>query len=329
MKMPTISNPIERFEKEYQSYHSITPGRRADQLRALDSLTRFAGASSPTEVEPEDYIGWLGFLADSELAPSTVKEYGMCARPFYGWAFDARLYSAENLMRIREAAFPKAPPRLPRPYSGKEIKRIWPALVKAHPLDDGRWLKRWRKGTSKFKRIEAHANHLQLRAVIRIALDCGLRRQEIYDLALDDMHYDNAFIVVREGKGEKFREVPYTQAARAAVREWLEFRLELRPTHDRPWLALTRIGPEGVWLRPMHFRRFAIYLGDLGDWQLHRLRHTCATNWLRAGMDIEVLCELLGHSNLSQTKQYVELVRVDVQKQVERYEGDFEAQVAA
>lgn len=325
----TVADPIDRFEREYQSYHSLSQGRRDDQLRALRSLARFAAVDSPVEVTPENYVGWLGFLADSELEPSTVKKYGMCARPFYSWAFGVGLYSAEDLMRVREAEFPKTPPRQPRPYSSKEIKRIWAALDKAHPLDDGRWLKRWRKGTSKFKRIEAHANHLQLAAVIRIALDCGLRRQEIYDLSLDDMHYDNAFIVVREGKGDKFREVPFTKAARAAVRAWIEFRTELAPAHDRPWLSLTRIGPEGVWLRAMHFRRWAIYLGDLGDWQLHRLRHTCATSWLRAGMDIEVLCELLGHSNLAQTKQYVELVRVDVQKQVERFEQEFEAQVAA
>lgn len=329
--MTIADDPVARFEREYQAYHSISKGRRSDQLRALDSLTRHAGVASPIDVEPDHYVSWLGFLADSELAPSTVKKYGMCVRPFFGWGFTVRLYSAENLMRIREAAFPKAPPRKPRPYSAKEIKRIWPILAERYPLEpeDGTYLKRWRRGTSQYKRIEHHAQHLQLRAVIRLALDCGLRRQEIYDLDMDDMHYDNEFVVVREGKEGKFREVPYTSAARAAVRAWIEFRHELAPKHDQPWLSLTRIGPAGVWLRPMNFRRFALYLGDLGDWQLHRLRHTCATNWLRAGMDIEVLSEMLGHSNLTQTREYVELVGVDVQKQVEQHEKRFEAQVAA
>jgi site-specific recombinase XerD len=330
MKM-TTSDPIERFEAGYQSYHDLSKGRRSDQLRALDSLTRFAQVESPLAVEPEHYVGWLAFLVGNELAASTVKKYGMCVRPFFSWAFGVQLYSAEDLMRIREADFPKGPPRVPRPYSAKELKRLWPALAKAHPLDDGTYLKRWRKGTSQYKRIEHHAQRLQLTCVIRLALDGGLRRQEIFDLSLDDMHYDNEFIVVREGKEGKFREVPYTTAGRMATREWFEFRSELRPKHDRPWLSLTRIGPEGVWLRPMHFRRFAVYLGDLGapPWHLHRLRHTCATNWLRAGMDIEVLSKMLGHSSLTQTKEYVELVGVDVQRQVTQYEGAFESQVAA
>src|SRR4051794_18494782 len=125
MRMNT-SNPIERFEQGYQSYHDLSKDRRSDQLRALDSLTRFAQVESPLEVEPEHYVGWLAFLAGNELAASTVKKYGMCVRPFYSWAFTVRLYSAETLMRIREADSPKAPPRKPRPYSPKEIKRIWP-----------------------------------------------------------------------------------------------------------------------------------------------------------------------------------------------------------
>lgn len=326
---PTISDPMERFVREYQGYNKISPGRRADQTRALESLIGFAQVADPTQVTPEQYGEWLAFLVEAELEPSTVKKYSMCVRPFYKFAFRVKLYSADDLLRIRETPLPEGPPRRPRPYGPKEIKRLWPALDKAHPLDDGRYLKRWRKGTSRYKRIEHHAQHLQLRALVRLALDCGLRRQELFDLGLDDMHYDNEFVVVREGKEGKFREVPHTTASRAAVRAWIEFRTELGPDHDRPWLSLTRIGPEGVWLRPMQFRRFSIYLGDLGNWQYHRLRHTCATNWLRAGMDIEVLSKMLGHSSISQTEEYVELVRVDVQRQVERFEGQFESQIAA
>lgn len=320
---------LERFKAEYQDYNNLSKSRRDDQARSLRSLTKFSGVIEPELVTPENYGQWLAFLNEN-MSPSTVKKYGMCARAFYGWAFGVNLYDAGNLLRIRETKFPPAPPRKPRPYSPKEIKLIWPALEKAFPYESkGKFIARWRRGTSKFKRIEEHANHLQLRVVIRLALDCGLRRQEIFDLSMDDMHYDNAFVVVREGKEGKFREVPYTKAARAAVREWFEFRAELRPTHDRWLLSLTKYGPAGVWLRPMSFRRFAIYLGDLGNWQLHRLRHTCATNWLRAGMDIEVLKELLGHSSIQQTMEYTELVKTDVAKQVAQHEDRFEAAVAA
>ena len=321
-------NALERFRREYQEYNSLSEGRRRDQERALKALCAFAGVEEPLEATPAHYRAWLQSL-DEVLSARTVRERGMRVRPFFGWAFDVGLYSAEDLMLIQRTPFPEAPKRMPRPYSPKEIKRLWPAIDKAHPLDDGRFLERWRRGTSGFKRIEHHANNLQLKALCRLALDCGLRRQELYDLGLDDMHYDNAYVVVREGKGGKFREVPFTRTARAAVREWIEFRTELSPDHDRPWLALTKIGPEGVWLRRMNFRRFSMYIHDAGaPWELHRLRHTCATEWLRAGMELETVSRLLGHANLSQTMDYAQLVPDDIQRAVEKNQERFERQVA-
>lgn len=322
-----MNDILTRFKVEYQDYHDITPARRRDQERAMRLLRAFAGVEL-LDCTPQHYKDWLRSLQEGELDPATVKKYGMLVRPFFGWAFDAELYPADSLLAIQRAKFPNTPKRVPRPYSKKEIKRLWPAIEKHYPLDlDGKWLARWRRGTSKYKRVEHHAQHLQLTAVCRIALDGGLRRQEIYDLTLDDMHYDNAYIVVREGKGGKYREVPYTKVAKAAVREWLEFRAEMGPKHDRPWLSLTRIGPVGVWLRPMLFPRFAMYVKDAGPWELHRLRHTCATNWLRAGMDLESVSKLLGHANISQTQCYAEIVKEDVQRQVERHEDAFAEQV--
>lgn len=320
---------IDRFKSEYQGYHSLSKERRRDQLRALTSLCTHAEVESPTEVTSDHYRKWLQWLLDEDdKSPTTVEKYGMLVRAFFGWGFDVKIVSAETLMEIKRVQFPAKPKARPKPYSSKEIRRIWPALDARYPKDE-RFLKRWRKGTSRYKRVEYYAQHLQLRTVIRLALDCGIRREEIYNLSIDDMHYDNEYIVVEEGKGEKPREVPHTKASRAAVRDWIEFRTELNPPHDDPWLSLTRIGPEGVWLRPMHFRRFGAYLQDLdGDWKLHRLRHTCATMWLRSGMDLETVQKLLGHSHISQTLGYAELVREDVHRSVAKNEEAFEALVA-
>jgi integrase/recombinase XerC len=64
---------------------------------------------------------------------------------------------------------------------------------------------------------------LQVDAIVALALHCGLRRAEIFQLKPDDLHYDNEYIVV-VGKGGKVREVPFTEAARTAVQRWLDFR---------------------------------------------------------------------------------------------------------
>ncbi len=37
----------------------------------------------------------------------------------------------------------------------------------------------------------------------------------------------------------------------------------------------------------------------------HMLRHTAATNWIRAGVDIDVVRALLGHVSLASTTVYL------------------------
>jgi site-specific recombinase XerD len=322
---------VDRFAAEYQAYNDLSDGRRRDQLRALTSLCHYAQVEDPTECTADHYRAWLVYLQQDEQKKAvTVEKYGKMVRAFFGWAYDARLYPADQLMDLRRVPYPQTPKALPRPYKSKEIKALWGELAKAHPLDDGKFLTRWRRGTSRYKKIANHAHQLQLTAIVRLALDCGLRREELFDLDIDDMHYDNAYVVVRNGKGNKPREVPYTKAARAAAKAWIEFRTELSPDHDRPWLSLTALGPDGVWLRPMNFRRFSMYLKNIGPkWTLHRLRHTCATMWLRSGMPIDKVSKLLGHASIQQTQVYTELINEDVQREVERNEDRFEEQVAA
>ena len=71
------------------------------------------------------------------------------------------------------------------------------------------------------------------------------------------------------------------------------------------------------------FERFAELLTTIGDWQLHRFRHTSATMWLRAGVKLELVSRYLGHARIQQTLAYAELIRDDIQVAVERNESRF------
>jgi integrase/recombinase XerD len=50
----------------------------------------------------------------------------------------------------------------------------------------------------------------------------------------------------------------------------------------------------------------------------HRLRHTCATDMVRAGMSLPALQKLMGHSQIQTTMLYVELVPQDVWREYAR-----------
>ena len=68
--------------------------------------------------------------------------------------------------------------------------------------------------------------------------------------------------------------------------------------HDSPWIVAVSNVREGDWRKPMGFERFAELLTTIGDWQLHRFRHTSATMWLRAGVKLELVSRYLGHARI-------------------------------
>jgi site-specific recombinase XerD len=324
-------NPLDRFAAEYQEFHEISAQRRKDQLKELRAFATFAG--KPIEqCTADDFSRYLGHLASlrPKLNPNTIAKKANMIRPFFRFGFQIGVISADTHMRVKEVPNPKESRKrgLPRPYNQRELRQLWADLDREFPEVEERWWRRWKKGTSRYPRIFLHVYRLQITAIIRLALDCGLRREEIFNLTIDDAHPDNAGVAVHEGKGGKDRQVPYTDEAREAVRAWLKVRRLFRPNHKRMWLSVmpNQPGGERMVRRPASFESFEKFLRKVGAYELHRLRHTCATNWVRSGMPIHIVKDLLGHEDIQQTLLYTKIIDDDLQKAVEQHQGAFEKQ---
>lgn len=315
---------LERFEHEYLEYHRISDGRRVEQIKTLTRLADSAG--KPIEnCDAADIRAFLAGEMNKGLAATTVQKKLRMIRPFFQWAFQTDLIDGTALMRIQSVPSPKIPAdaNRPKPYALAELRQFRAELDAAWPLVERKWWDRYERGASRYKRVASEVMRRQIEAIVALALHCGLRRAEIFAAEIDDIHPDNAYVVVRKGKGGRFREVPYTEAARETMRRWLALRASLDPGHDRPWIVAVANVADGVWLRPMGMDRFAELLTTVGDWRLHRFRHTCATTWLRAGMSLELVSRHLGHARITQTLSYAELVREDIQRAVEVNEAQF------
>ena len=106
-----------------------------------------------------------------------------------------------------------------------------------------------------------------------------------------------------------------------AIERWLRLRELSGPDHDRPWLSLHT---EAHYAKPMRHRQFEMLLRNIGTgWEYHRMRHTCGTELLRAGMPLESVSRLLGHARLQQTLAYAELLDEDVVNAALRAEHRF------
>lgn len=318
---------IERFEKEYIEYHGLSTKRAIEQVNVLRAFEVHAGKPI-IECGAVEFQAFLASLLSDEHVNTVLKKAGMI-RPYFGWAFDAGLINGDTLMAVQRVKNPRGSSKKtkPNPYSSKELRMLWETLDHKLPYVDEKFLARWRRGTSPWTRVRQHAMHLQLEAILRLALDCGLRQREIFKASIDDIHPDNEYVVVRFAKRESIREektrqAPHTKASRIAIDRWLAFRSQMKPTHDAVWLSLhgeRRAEP----MSPHRFEKLiATQIGP--SYGLHRCRHTCATLWLRSNVPLEKVQRLLGHASIAQTLCYADIVSDDIAAAMHSAEDIFE-----
>lgn len=145
------------------------------------------------------------------------------------------------------------------------------------------------------------------RAVVALLHATGLRVAEAAALDMDDVPLTarTGAVQVRAGKGThggRPRSVPLAADARAALRAWLDQRAHW-PGAGTPALWLTRRGGR-VSARSLRTIVDQTAAAAGIDACPHTLRHTAATRWIRAGVDLVTVAELLGHASLDTTRVY-------------------------
>lgn len=150
------------------------------------------------------------------------------------------------------------------------------------------------------------------RCIIVIFLTCALRVSELCHLDVSDIKENT--LKVRKGKGSKDHVVYLNNAAKLAVEQWLAVRKNYLPADhpDFPPLFLsqkhTRISVDAV---ERMITKTCLKANLSTEITPHKLRHTSATLMLQNGIDIRVISEVLGHSQLSTTQIYTHVVDSD------------------
>lgn len=310
-----MSELTERFMAQHFALNQISAVRQVEVRRVMARLEAFLGAD-PVTATDRSLVEWQTAMIEEGLSPSSCRTYLNIVIPFFRWAERCADYDRRMLDRVLEVHPPRGAERnaKPRPYSRAEIKQFWLDLDSKWPRAPEKHLRRVMKGTAQYRvQSRHHLLNVQMTAIVHLALMMGLRRKEIFTLSLDAMHPDNAYVVVqgkRQDHRPKIRDVPYNEATREAVIEWFRWRRWLDPAHESPWLDL-RYSTRGEALPWGNYVHLPASIGE--GYELHRFRHTCATERLRNGMPLEKLQIYLGHSTIQQTLLYAKIDRSDVE----------------
>lgn len=153
------------------------------------------------------------------------------------------------------------------------------------------------------------AMQLRDKAMLTAFYSCGMRRNEVVHLDINDIIFEKSILHVRKAKGYKERVIPLTKQSLQYLENYL---YDARPyfCNDRNEAFFVthsgkRLGGTMMLRRLQHLIQLT---GNATlqnkDIHLHTLRHSIATHLLQNGMKLERIKDFLGHSSLESTQIY-------------------------
>lgn len=136
-----------------------------------------------------------------------------------------------------------------------------------------------------------------LKDIVDFALYTGLRKENILELQWYQINFDLNIIEILNNKGNKHIILPLTKPCRELLeslksKQTSEY-VFVNPETNKRWYSIDR-----AWQK-------ARDAAGLHDFRFHDLRHTVGTRLAKKGVPINVIQEILAHSDIRTTMQYV------------------------
>lgn len=146
------------------------------------------------------------------------------------------------------------------------------------------------------------------KAMLEIMYATGIRVSELIDLNIDDVNLELGLIKCTSAK--RTRSIPLYPAALRALSVYIkEVRMAMvaHPLEKALFVNIggARMSRQGFWKILKHYQAKA---GIEQEITPHTLRHSFAVHLLENGADIGSLQELMGHSDISSTQMYTQMI---------------------
>ena len=271
--------PGKSYINEYlrdQYRRHCRPNTLRNSLIAIDQFLVFitrAGKTHLEEITREDLGAWIEHGQDKGLKASTVKMRLRTLNAFLRYLIERNVIRPEVLSR---RIIIKVPDALPRAMDPEEVRHLISVI-----------------------------DTIRDRALILILLRTGMRIGELLNTLLSEVNLTERRIAIYEAEKTRIGRVVYlSDDAIGALKAWLKKR-------DPHKTSLFYGQGRHRLTYPAARAMFNKYLDRAGlshtGYSLHCLRHTCATELLNAGMRLECLQQLLGHSSIEMTRRYARL----------------------
>jgi integrase len=292
----SATQAVPGFQQCHDQYHALLKTWRwhLDTAHAASTVDRYVGVAgrliadlgNPAKLTKADMVVYLATLRESGsptsqrsggFAPSTLSHHYAVFSQFFAWLIEEGEYEGRNPM-----------------------ERIQPPKVPAVPVDilspdDLKKLLATCSGTTFPARRDT--------AILRLLLDTGVRRGELFGIELQDVDLSTQTVWIRHAKGGRPRVVPLGSKTCRAMARYLRMRAE-RDLYGCPALWLGREGKALGYKGVYRMIRRRGQLAGLGNIHPHQFRHTFADSWLAAGGQEGDLMRLAGWRTRSMLDRY-------------------------
>jgi integrase/recombinase XerC len=245
-----------------------------------------------TGVDLRAYRAWE--VEEVQVRPATWNRRRSSLGEFCKWAMEAGYLNYNPFIDVEPMDEIELPPRWLEKKDFQAFMRQVELEINTAKSDYGRW------------------QAIRDQAIIALMIYAGLREGEVVALMTQDIELSErkGRVIIKNGKGEKRREIPLNKEARRALSLWLK-------EHSGGYLFISHHGGE---LSTRSVQRRVAEIGKIAGIEVtpHDLRHTFAKRMLDAGVPLTTISKLLGHARLETTKRYVQPGWGDYERAVEK-----------
>jgi site-specific recombinase XerD len=273
--MPSLSQAAASYRR-----HLFAEGRKPQTVKtylsAIRTFQKVVGDKDLSEVSRDDVREYL-VKRPQDVSLTTVSIEFRALRTWFRWLSVEGEIGHVPTDRMRGPKVPESPPPV---YSDREIQELLDACQRSRSRYAG----------------------IRDTAIVLLLLDCGMRRSELTNIAVDDVDLDGRTILLRVTKNGRPRVVPTGNKSTMALDRYLRQRAKHRD-HALPQLWLGQSGPmtdNGIYLALRERGRQA----GVAAVRPHRFRHSFAARASSSGMQVTDLMAIAGWRSVAMTLRY-------------------------
>lgn len=152
--------------------------------------------------------------------------------------------------------------------------------------------------------------------IVNFLIATGIRLNSLINIKIKDLDFDNSVVYISTTKNRKPLILPLTDSIRTIIKEYLNYR-QHESCDD---YLFTNVFGEQI-SKTCLVQAIIAYNKSKGVLKtgVHRFRHTFAKKWITSGGNVAILKDILGHSSLDVTQNYINTLVSDLKVEMDKF----------